>query len=38
MVLVNDRGEPKGTEIKGAVPREIAERFPKIASMATTIV
>ncbi|HQD25212.1 50S ribosomal protein L14 [Methanoculleus thermophilus] len=38
MVLVNDRGEPKGTEIKGAVPREIAERYPKIASMATMIV
>ena len=38
MVLINERGEPKGTEIKGAVAREIAERFPKIASMATTIV
>ncbi len=38
MVLVNERGEPKGTEIKGPVPREIAERFPKITSMATIIV
>ncbi len=38
MVLVNERGEPKGTEIKGPVPREVAERFPKIASMATIIV
>ena len=38
MVLINERGEPKGTEIKGAVPREIAERFPKIAAMATIIV
>ncbi|MDD3934408.1 50S ribosomal protein L14 [Methanoculleus sp. UBA303] len=38
MVLINERGEPKGTEIKGPVPREIAERFPKIASMATIIV
>ncbi|MDN7025501.1 50S ribosomal protein L14 [Methanoculleus sp. FWC-SCC1] len=38
MVIVNERGEPKGTEIKGPVPREVAERFPKIASMATTIV
>jgi large subunit ribosomal protein L14 len=38
MVLINERGEPKGTEIKGAVPREIAERFPKITSMATIIV
>ncbi len=38
MVLVNERGEPKGTEIKGPVPRELAQRFPKIASMATMIV
>jgi large subunit ribosomal protein L14 len=38
MVLVNERGEPKGTEIKGPVPREVAERFPKITSMATIIV
>jgi large subunit ribosomal protein L14 len=38
MVLVNERGEPKGTEIKGPVAREVAERFPKIASMATIIV
>jgi len=38
MVLINERGEPKGTEIKGPVPREIAERFPKITSMATMIV
>ncbi|MCK4269243.1 MAG: 50S ribosomal protein L14, partial [Methanogenium sp.] len=29
MVITNERGEPKGTEIKGAVAREVAERFPK---------
>jgi large subunit ribosomal protein L14 len=38
VVLVNERGEPKGTEIKGPVAREVGERFPKIASMATIIV
>jgi large subunit ribosomal protein L14 len=38
MVVVNERGEPKGTEIKGPVAREVAERFPKIGSMATMIV
>ncbi|MDG6257217.1 MAG: 50S ribosomal protein L14 [Methanomicrobiaceae archaeon] len=38
MVVTNERGEPRGTEIKGAVAREVAERFPKIGSMATIIV
>lgn len=38
VVIVNENGEPKGTEIKGPVAREVAERFPKIASMATIIV
>jgi large subunit ribosomal protein L14 len=37
-VIVNETGEPKGTEIKGPVAREVAERFPKIGSMATIIV
>ncbi|MEG9194080.1 MAG: 50S ribosomal protein L14 [Candidatus Methanoglobus sp.] len=37
-VLVNEGGEPKGTEIRGPVAREAAERFSKIATIATTIV
>ncbi|QSZ67137.1 50S ribosomal protein L14 [Methanofollis aquaemaris] len=37
-VIVDERGEPKGTEIKGPVAREVAERFPKIGSTATIIV
>ncbi|MEM4540554.1 MAG: 50S ribosomal protein L14 [Archaeoglobaceae archaeon] len=37
-VLVNEKGEPKGTEIRGPVAREAAERFAKIATIATTIV
>ncbi|NYT04972.1 MAG: 50S ribosomal protein L14 [Methanomicrobiales archaeon] len=37
-IVTNERGEPRGTEIKGPVAREVAERFPKIGSMATIIV
>ncbi len=38
VVIVDDEGVPKGTEIKGPVAREAAERFTKIASAATIIV
>jgi len=37
-VLVNLNEEPQGTEIKGHVAREVAERFGSIASTATMIV
>jgi len=37
-VLVDENNDPKGTEIKGAVAREVAERFAKIGSTASTIV
>lgn len=37
-VLVDEMGETKGTEIKGPVSKEAAERFPKVASAATTII
>lgn len=37
-VLTDEKGELKGTDIKGPVAREVAERFSKIASAATTIV
>jgi large subunit ribosomal protein L14 len=37
-VLVDDQGLPKGTEIKGAVAREIAERFPKVVAIAPAVV
>ncbi|MBE0521015.1 MAG: 50S ribosomal protein L14 [Candidatus Methanoperedenaceae archaeon] len=37
-VIVDDDGIPKGTEIKGPVAREAAERFTKIASAASIIV
>lgn len=37
-VIVDDEGVPKGTEIKGPVAREAAERYTKIASAASIIV
>ncbi|MEM4884528.1 MAG: 50S ribosomal protein L14 [Saccharolobus sp.] len=38
VVIINPDGTPKGTEIRGPVAREAAERWPKIASLATLIV
>lgn len=37
-VIVTEDGETKGTEIKGPVAREAAERWPRIAAIASTIV
>ena len=37
-VLTNEQGETKGSSIKGPVSREAAERWPRIAAAATTIV
>ncbi|MEM3399672.1 MAG: 50S ribosomal protein L14 [Candidatus Micrarchaeia archaeon] len=37
-VLIDDEGLPKGTEIKGAIAREVAERFPKVAAIAFAVV
>ena len=37
-VITDDNGDPRGTEIKGPVAREVAERFGKIASVAQMIV
>ena len=37
-VIVNEKGEPTGSDIKGAVAKEAAERWSKIASLATIIV
>ena len=38
VVLVNDDMLPVGTEIKGVVAREIAERFPKVAAISAGVV
>ncbi|RUM34094.1 MAG: 50S ribosomal protein L14 [Archaeoglobus sp.] len=37
-VITDPNGNPKGTEIRGAVAREAAERFSKIGSLASAIV
>lgn len=37
-VIVDQKGNPKGSEIRGPVAREAAERFPKIGSIATIVV
>ncbi|MFB6242538.1 MAG: 50S ribosomal protein L14 [Halobaculum sp.] len=37
-VVVDDVEDPRGTEIKGPIAREVAERFGSIASTATQIV
>ncbi|MBI5228340.1 50S ribosomal protein L14 [Candidatus Micrarchaeota archaeon] len=37
-VLINDDLLPVGTEIKGVVAREIAERFPKVAAISAGVI
>ncbi len=36
-ILKDDRGNPKGTQIKGPIAREIAERWPQIAKIASIV-
>ncbi|QGA54519.1 50S ribosomal protein L14 [Sulfolobus sp. E5-1-F] len=38
VVIINPDGTPKGTEVRGPIAREAAERWPKIASLATLVV
>jgi large subunit ribosomal protein L14 len=37
-VLINDDNLPVGTEIKGVVAREVAERYPKVAAISAGVV
>lgn len=37
-VLITPDGSPKGTEIRGPVAKEAAEKWPKIANLASIIV
>lgn len=37
-VLINAKGEMKGTQISGPVPREVADMWPKISSNAPGII
>ncbi|OQS55841.1 RPL23 [Ecytonucleospora hepatopenaei] len=36
-VLIDPKGQLKGTQIAGPIPREVAEAWPKIASQASSI-
>ena len=37
-VLVTDEGLPVGTEIKGVVAKEVAERYPKVAAISPGVI
>jgi len=36
-ILKDEKGNPKGTQIKGAIAREVMERWPSVAKIASTI-
>ena len=38
VVLVDEDGLPKASEIKGCVAKEVGERFPKIVGLAPVVV
>ena len=38
VVLVDNEGLPKASEIKGCVAKEVGERFPKIVGMASVVI
>lgn len=38
VVLKDEKGTPKGTLVKGALAKEVAERFPQVARLANIIV
>ncbi|TFF98110.1 MAG: 50S ribosomal protein L14 [Promethearchaeota archaeon] len=37
-VIVNPNGDPKGSEIRGAVAKEAAERWPRLSAVASMVV
>lgn len=37
-VITNPEGQPKGSEIRGPVAKEAAERWPRLAGVASTII
>ncbi len=36
-ILKDDKGNPKGTQVKGVVAREIQERWPQVAKIAGSV-
>lgn len=37
-ILKDEKGDPKGTQIKGPIAREVSERWPSVAKLASIIV
>lgn len=37
-IVVDERGDPKGTEIKGPIAKEVVERFSSIGKIASIVV
>jgi large subunit ribosomal protein L14 len=37
-VIITKEGDPRGTEIRGPIAREAAERFPRLASISSLII
>jgi len=38
VLLKDDKGNPKGTQIKGPIPREVSERWKQVARLASIVV
>jgi large subunit ribosomal protein L14 len=38
VVLVDEKGLPKASEVKGAVAKEVGERWAKVAGLATAVI
>ena len=36
-ILKDEKGNPKGTQIKGAIAREVMERWPQVAKIASAV-
>ena len=36
-ILKDDKGNPKGTQIKGPIAREVMERWPQVAKIASIV-
>lgn len=36
-ILKDEKGNPKGTQIKGPIAREVLERWPQVAKIASTV-
>ena len=38
VLLKDEKGNPKGTQVKGPVPREVQERWKEVAKLAAAVV